>query len=49
MIRDGAREIVELGAVLVRLSGLLGFIHEGGFGIEAAVGVLAGRCCSPTC
>jgi hypothetical protein len=42
MTRDGVREIVELGAVFVRLSGLLGFIHEGGFGIEAAVGALAG-------
>lgn len=42
MTKDDVREIVELGAVFVLLSGLLGFIHEGGFGIEAAVGALAG-------
>src|ERR1700726_304036 len=42
MTKGDVAAIAELGPVFVILSGLLGFIHEGGFGTEAVVGALAG-------
>jgi hypothetical protein len=36
------REVVEIGAVFVILGGLLGFIHEQGFGSDTVIGAIAG-------
>jgi hypothetical protein len=40
--RETAREITELGAVFVILGGLLGFLHEQGFGSDAVIGAIGG-------
>jgi hypothetical protein len=37
-----ARELTELAAVFVLLGGLLGFIHEQGFGRDTVIGAIAG-------
>lgn len=40
--REAVRELAELGAVFVILGGLLGFIHEQGFGRDTVIGAIAG-------